>query len=207
MLVRSLLLIFMLSMPAALLGMQLKNPPALKERAARVVLKNFSGINALPIDEGLKEYLQVQKLLQECKNDVQEALFNAAQRGNARAIQDLIALGAQVNMPDRFFGSTVLMCAVLNRRIESVRMLLAYDADIDTLSRTTGRTALMYAVCSGNIEMVKELLAKGAQVNKRSRYGTSALHLANFYSLTEIAQLLKEHQDLQEKSAKKLKTK
>lgn len=86
-------------------------------------------------------------------------------------------------------GTTLLMNAAVEGRVDVVRDLLARGADVNARDND-GRTALMDASANGHIEIVKLLLAKGADVNAKTKWGQSAFILAGFFSHTEIMELL-----------------
>jgi ankyrin repeat protein len=95
------------------------------------------------------------------------ALALAAAAGHAEIVRDLIAAGAEVNLPSvsrDVHNRTPLMQAALAGSVEAVRALLAagadpWPADID------GRTALLFAARMHNRPIVDALLAAGAPVD------------------------------------------
>lgn len=129
-------------------------------------------------------------------------LFQAIEKGDMRAVKDLLDKGADVNARDER-GQTPLIYAMevpheglfireweeseseANAKRELVRLLLARGADINARDKS-GLTALMYAVWAhglivddgDNFSLVKVFLEQGADVKVRDKYGTSALALA-----------------------------
>ena len=106
-----------------------------------------------------------------------EELINAASRGDAAAVQALLAKGAGVNAKDDV-GATALIDASYNGHLEVVQALLAKGAEIDA-KMNDGATALMLASQYGHLDVVQALLAKGADVNANAAInGATALMLA-----------------------------
>jgi ankyrin repeat protein len=139
-----------------------------------------------------------------------EDLIDAAGRGDAAAVQALLAKGTDVNAKDSN-GRTALIEASLyndNSHVEVVRALLAKGADVNAKDRS-GTTALIEAsrrksprtahgdparssgyAHKGNLQVVQALLAKGADVNAKGRNATTALIAASQGGFLEVVQAL-----------------
>ena len=101
-------------------------------------------------------------------------LSTAAFIGNAAAMKQALAGGADPNTKDPQSGSTLLATAALMGHTEIVALLLEHGADINARSRDGG-TALHAAAFLGRAEIVKLLLDKGADTALRSNMGGTAI--------------------------------
>jgi uncharacterized protein len=98
----------------------------------------------------------------------QEALTDAAYKGDAAAVKAALDRGAPVDEPD-VSGMTALMHAVMHRHTEVVELLLGRGANIEARDRLAGGTPLLVAAASADAKMVQLLLAHGANPNARDR--------------------------------------
>lgn len=97
--------------------------------------------------------------------DGSTALHYAADRGEVRLVDALIAAGANVKAQNRY-GVTPLSVAVERGSAAVVERLLKAGADPNTTT-AGGETALMTASRAGDPALVKVLLARGANVNAK----------------------------------------
>ncbi|NCF69896.1 MAG: hypothetical protein GWP61_28460, partial [Chloroflexi bacterium] len=77
------------------------------------------------------------------------AFLDAAFNGDTKAVEDLLAEGADVNVKDGI-GFTALFRAARSGHTETVKLLLAKGADPNVKLPTSGTTALMYAALNGH---------------------------------------------------------
>jgi len=96
-----------------------------------------------------------------------------AGRGNAKALDALLATKVNVNARNRY-GDTAIMMAAIAGRLDMVKKLRARGAEINQ----KGWTPLIYAATSGHDDIVSYLLAEGADINAASPNGTTALMMA-----------------------------
>jgi len=104
-------------------------------------------------------------------------LLEAVKRGDATAVQRIVANGAslEVKGPD---GRTSLMCAAEYGRADIVQILVAAGADLEAKDNK-GMTAIMIAAEWGwPAEIIHSLIAAGADVNAKDIEGRSALACA-----------------------------
>jgi ankyrin repeat protein len=92
-------------------------------------------------------------------------LIEAANRGDTKAVQTLLASGANVNAKDAQ-GYDALCLAAKGGHTETVRTLLSVGADV----HATNDSALCSAANRGRTETVKVLLAAGADVHAENEY-------------------------------------
>jgi ankyrin repeat protein len=93
-------------------------------------------------------------------------LHQAVRRGDAAAVERLLAEGADVNAPDKY-DSTPLHVAAEKGNVKVAEMLLARGASLT--ARDGGRnTPLDIAAFFGKVEVVNLLIAKGADVRARN---------------------------------------
>ncbi|AZT85421.1 ankyrin repeat domain-containing protein [Marinobacter sp. NP-4(2019)] len=114
-------------------------------------------------------------------------LMVAAQSGNRRLVELVLAAGAPVNASDSD-GSTAVIRAARNGHLSVVRVLLAAGANVNVSQG--GRSLLMHVVDSGDMLTAEMLLAAGADVNYRSRDGMTALELARGNGNRDLEMLL-----------------
>lgn len=104
------------------------------------------------------------------------ALMNAVSAGKIKAVEALIAKGADVNLKDANGNSSLHHLAKnLNTKIEGVlKTLLASNANLEA-KNALGETALAKAAASLNLVGAKILIANGANKNTVNGNGESIL--------------------------------
>lgn len=102
-----------------------------------------------------------------------EALTQAAEQGNQKAVFELIASGTSINSVDSR-GRTALMAATHANQIDMVRVLLENGADVD-LQDNMNDNPFLYAGAEGLLEILKLTIAAGANTKLTNRYGGTAL--------------------------------
>ncbi len=98
----------------------------------------------------------------EDKKTLTEALYRAAERGDAETVRRLLAEGAAVNGDDEGSGSP-LAAAADEGHAEVMRLLLQHGADADGRDED-GSSALYNAAAADSLEAVRLLLEHGADV-------------------------------------------
>ena len=109
-------------------------------------------------------------------------LIEAAHRGDTKAVQVLLASGANVHAQD----DMALLLAAENGHTEVVKVLLASDAHV----HATNDFALRLAAEHGHTQTVQALLAASADVHARDDY---ALRFAAYRGRTEMVKVLARH--------------
>ena len=124
--------------------------------------------------------------------DGSTALLWAAYWNDVKAVEALLAAGANVNASNRE-GFTPLSQACTNGNVPMVQALLKAGADANSF-QAEGQTVLMTAARGGSAEAVKALLEHGAEVNaKESWRGQTALMWAAAENHPTVVQVLVEH--------------
>lgn len=124
--------------------------------------------------------------------DGSTALLWAAYWNDEKAVEALLAAGANVNASNRD-GFTALSQACTNGNAAIAGILLKAGADANSF-QAQGQTALMTAARAGSAEVVKLLLEHGAEVNsKESWRGQTALMWATAENHPAVVQVLVEH--------------
>ncbi len=121
--------------------------------------------------------LQWQMCRAEMTTEKETPLMKAAEEGNTKKVQELIAAGAEVNAVygEHYVRTTALLEAVKEGHTEVVKLLLDAGAKPD-LKDGECNTALMYAVNMDNAqEMVRLLLEAGASPRTKNLEGENAL--------------------------------
>src|SRR5262245_18107660 len=90
-------------------------------------------------------------------------LLDAASAGNAEAVLEALAAGADVNARGEF-GDSALNLAAENDHDGVVSVLLGAGADTENLGRAD-KTQLTNAAFAGHIAIVRQLLARGARIS------------------------------------------
>jgi ankyrin repeat protein len=121
------------------------------------------------------------------------ALHAAALRGEAGAVADLLARGADVNARENFQGRTPLLWAAARGSPEVVKILLDRGADVKHREAFNGATALIWAAASDKASAgaVSNLLEKGADVAARDKHGDTALAWAQRHADPVVLDLLR----------------
>ncbi|HYO83952.1 MAG TPA: M56 family metallopeptidase [Bryobacteraceae bacterium] len=117
-----------------------------------------------------------------------QALFEAAQDGDVRRLETLLASGASANVPLRGDGSA-LMAAAARGFDNAVTLLLNRGADPNLAVRGDG-TALIVAARNGRLSTVRLLLDRGADINLPVQGDGNPLIMAARGGSTEVIQHL-----------------
>jgi hypothetical protein len=119
-----------------------------------------------------------------------EKLFEAAQRGDAAKVEELLKKGADVNARN-WAGVTPLHIAAANGYLEVVKLLLEHGADANAREED-GLSPLHIAAANGYLEVVKLLLEHGADPAIRNNRGWTPLDVARTSGREEVVKVLKE---------------
>lgn len=112
-------------------------------------------------------------------------LMTAAANGNARLVETLLILRANI-LKNNKYGESALALAALNGHQEIVRILVEAGARINA----SGWGALHYAVFNGQADIVRYLVEQGGDVNARAPNHHTALMLAARNGHGEIVRIL-----------------
>jgi len=93
--------------------------------------------------------------------DINEELWAAARKGDAVAVEALLAKGADVNAKFRY-GATALSYAADKGHTEVVKVLLAHGANVEVEDTFYKSRPIHWAAINGHPAIVKMLLDKGA---------------------------------------------
>ncbi|MBV8810416.1 MAG: ankyrin repeat domain-containing protein [Acidobacteriaceae bacterium] len=110
----------------------------------------------------------------------QTILHLACARGNPQIVTRLLAARADVSATDQS-ANTPLDEAVLNDRLEILRLLLAHGADPKAVHSLDGRGPMQEACIKGFAGLIPVLVQAGSDPLIRDRYGLSPLDLAVAY--------------------------
>ena len=118
-------------------------------------------------------------------------LVDAARNKDAKAVRELLAQRAPVNMaaPD---GFTALHEAVRYDNLEIADLLIAAGADVTAATRYN-ITPLSLACANGNAAMIERLLKPGADPNSTSEDGQTALMTAALAGKVDAVKMLLAH--------------
>ncbi|MGN0821871.1 MAG: ankyrin repeat domain-containing protein [Akkermansia sp.] len=118
----------------------------------------------------------------------QTSLQKAAENGQTRRVEQIIARGADVNSLDAE-GRTALDRAAANDRVEIVQSLLNHGANPNQANRD-GMAPLHLAAREGRSASASALLARGAEVNGLDSDGRTPLMYAAYNGFTGVARVL-----------------
>jgi ankyrin repeat protein len=104
-------------------------------------------------------------------------LADAAERGDAAAVADLLRKQVDVNAAQAD-GMTALHWSALNGDVNTVTALLAAHATVDLVTRLGGYTPLHLAAERGHADVVARLLAGGSKATAVTTTGVQSIHLA-----------------------------
>jgi hypothetical protein len=118
-----------------------------------------------------------------------EPLVQAASEGDLKAVKQLLALGADVNVLDKATHTTALAEAVGQGSAEIVSALIDAGADVN-LRDGSRQTALMSLGEDTSPDVARALLSAGAKVNLKDNAGDTALTLAAGRVNVDVLRLL-----------------
>jgi ankyrin repeat protein len=116
-----------------------------------------------------------------------QALIEAAGRGDPAAVERLIREGARVAARDNR-GRTALLVATHGNHVAVARALIAAGADVNAKDDMQD-SAFLYAGAEGRIEILKMTLPT-ADIKSTNRYGGTALIPAAHHGHTEAVRIL-----------------
>ena len=105
------------------------------------------------------------------------SIHEAAFMGNAKAVQEYVAAGTDLNQKDQW-GSTPLTITATFNRVEAGKALIEGGADLN-MRNNEGSTPLHVAAFFGRTELVKALLQAGADKTVKNNFGSTALEVVN----------------------------
>ncbi|WP_353272555.1 ankyrin repeat domain-containing protein [Wolbachia endosymbiont (group A) of Urophora cardui] len=106
-----------------------------------------------------------------------EQLFNAVRQNNLSEVDNLLSMGADVNIRDRR-NWTPLHCAADNdNKLDISRAILNRNADIEARTNV-GETPLHIANAYGQLKIIELLIDKGASLEAKTNDGLTPLHVA-----------------------------
>ncbi len=162
----------------------------LVEKGAAIELLSFNGKTALILaseagHKDIETYLVERYENREAA--VSELLLGASKRGDEEAVQQLLQLGANIEV--RTHRGTPLIFAVKNKHIGLVRILLKNKALVNARDNN-GKTALIYAIESNSKELIKLLLDAGADLRTLDNAQNTPLHTAASTGSREMVDFL-----------------
>lgn len=126
--------------------------------------------------------------------DLNQQLYNAAEKGRRDVVLNLLAKGVDANAAVRdFMGiyTPALYTAAENGHRDIIHDLVAQGANVNATVGHGGATALYTAAQNGRLGVVQELLlAKDIQVDAAFNDGTTPLMVAAFYGSLKMVECL-----------------
>ena len=116
---------------------------------------------------------------------------DAAMRGDADEVRELLRAGADVNAAQGD-GMTALHWAAENGQLELADVLVFAGANLEAATRLGGFTPLMVAGRAGHAGIARLLADAGANLEATTETGETALHYAAWSGNSEIAMALTE---------------
>ena len=167
-----------------------------------ILIKSGADINAIankgritkgggtPLDMAIEsKQVKIAELLRKHggKRGAEVSIHIAAELGNAEAVKQHLAAGADVNT--KFKEMTPLQYASYQGQKEVAELLIINGANINA-KKENGLTALHLAAMKEITEIAKLLIENSADVNVKDKRGYTPLHLAAYFGKKEIAELL-----------------
>jgi len=118
--------------------------------------------------------------------------WEAARKGDIKAVKHHLDAGVDVNLKDEFGKQTPLHEAATYGHKEVAELLIAKGADVNAKD-DDGVTPLFDAALLGHTAIAELLIEKGADVNAKDMGGKTALDKAIINDETKIADLLRKH--------------
>ena len=117
-------------------------------------------------------------------------LIEAAQRGDIKTVQQLLAQGASVHAQDGS-GRTALIAAAYQNHLNVAELLIKAGADVN-IQDNTQQSAYLIPTADGYLELLKLTLQAGADVHSTDSYnGTGLIRAADRGHVEIIRELLK----------------
>ena len=121
--------------------------------------------------------------------ETNDMLIAAAARGDANAVRELLAQGADVQAADSS-GRTALVVAAYHRDNDVARLLIDAGADVNQQD-TTRQSAYLLATSEGNLDLLRLVLRAGADVHSLDSYeGTGLIRAADRGHVAVVRELL-----------------
>mmetsp|Transcript_29976 Transcript_29976/g.46993 ORF Transcript_29976/g.46993 Transcript_29976/m.46993 type:complete len:323 (+) Transcript_29976:32-1000(+) len=123
--------------------------------------------------------------------ELNEKLFEAAQKGKVMAIKALVSSGARVNCRGKVAkGWTPLFSAAYNGHLQVMERLCQLGANVTALSAHRSTPLHATVAGSGNPACVRILLEYGADLEARSDEGYTAIHTAAAFARMKALTIL-----------------
>ncbi|MGI8527413.1 MAG: ankyrin repeat domain-containing protein [Pseudolabrys sp.] len=117
-----------------------------------------------------------------------QALLDAARKGDVPAVERLLKAGAKVDAPDEL-KRTPLMLATQANRVDVARVLIAAGANVNAKDAIEDSPYLS-AGAEGRNEILKMTLAAGADLKSLNRFGGTALIPAAHHGYPDTVAIL-----------------
>ncbi len=117
---------------------------------------------------------------------------DAAMRGDADAVRELLRKGADVNAAQGD-GMTALHWAADSGDAGMAEILVYAGASLESITRVGSFTPLMVASRTGNTDVIAALLGAGAKVDAVTETGETATHFASYSGSAKAVSLLSAH--------------
>ena len=139
-------------------------------------------------EPGLAEPEPERALTEEEKEELNDALCEAARAGNAEAVRRCLQDGADPNAADGFEMTALYYAAQMNQ-VGCMEALVEAGVDVDKADGL-GWTPLMVAAMEGHTAAVEWLLGRGADWRLTLKNGNTVLDFAKEYGEAEAAAAL-----------------
>ncbi|WP_422656927.1 stalk domain-containing protein [Paenibacillus sp. EC2-1] len=158
-------------------------PPLLREGRIYVPLRFVEIVSGKGVKYDASNSQISIGLSPESKKALQRSLFEAARRGDATAVTNLIKRGADPNGKLNFeYGNNIpLVYAVSNNRTEAARALVKAGAKVDSDSQHLGFSVIV----SQNAELLEILIENGLDPNYKNHTGTLLQSASGIIGMSE----------------------
>ncbi|WP_265027948.1 ankyrin repeat domain-containing protein [Wolbachia endosymbiont (group A) of Calamotropha paludella] len=106
-----------------------------------------------------------------------EQLFDAVRRNNLSEVENLLSMGADVNIRDKRSWAPLHCAADNDNKLDISRVILNRNADIEARTNI-GETPLHIANAYGQLKIIELLIDKRANIEAKTNDGLTPLHVA-----------------------------
>jgi uncharacterized protein len=161
----------------------------LVDHGANINIPDKDGITPLEHARA-RGFREIEKILLVTEQTRGQQLIRAAEAGNLERVEQLLGLGANVEIQDKN-GRTALLAAAYQNNLPIANLLVQAGADVNKQDNTQ-QSAYLIATSEGYLELLKLTLQVGADVHSKDSYnGTGLIRAADRGHVEIIQELLK----------------
>ncbi|HEX5942846.1 MAG TPA: ankyrin repeat domain-containing protein, partial [Anaerolineales bacterium] len=161
----------------------------LVDHGANITIPDKDGITPLEHARA-RGFGEIEQILLATEQTRGQQLIRAAEQGDIGSVEQLLGLGANVEVQDEN-GRTALIAAAYENNLPIANLLIQAGADVNKQDNTQ-QSAYLIATSEGFLELLKVTLQAGADVYSKDSYnGTGLIRAADRGHVEIIQELLK----------------